>query len=70
MFGSSVFQDGLAVLLGGLLFAALFSIVAMMSDFVLDGEMRFSNKAATLGALAFFGYVGVATFIKVYKSPK
>ena len=68
MFGSGVFQSWLAILLGGLIFAILFIIVGMMSDFVMDGEMQLSNKAASLGALAFVGYMGVATFIRLNKS--
>ncbi len=68
MFGSGVFQSWLAILLGGLIFAILFIIVGMMSEFVMDGGMQLSNKAASLGALAFVGYMGVATFIRLNNS--
>ena len=67
MFGSGVFESWLTILLGALIFAMLFSIVGMMSDFVLDGEMHFTNKSAALGALAFVGYMGVATFLRIQK---
>lgn len=68
MFGSHVFHSWLSVLLGGLLFAILFGLVEMMSELVMDGEMRVSNKTVSLGALAFVGYIGVATIIKIRKT--
>ena len=67
MFGSHVFHSWVTILLGGVLFAILFGIVGMMSELVMDGEMQISNKAVSLGALAFVGYIGVATFIRVIK---
>ena len=67
MFGSHVFHSWVTILLGGVLFAILFGLVGMMSELVMDGEMQISNKAVSLGALAFVGYIGVATFIRVIK---
>ncbi len=67
MFGSHVFQSWLSVLLGAILFAMLFGLIGMMSELVLGGEMNLSNQAISLGALAFVGYVGVATFIRIHR---
>ncbi len=69
MFGSNVFQSWLSVLLGALFFALLFVLVGAMSELVMDGQMQITNKAIMLGALAFVGYIGVATFIRSKKSP-
>lgn len=67
MFNSHVFQSWLTVLAGGLIFALLFVLVGAMSELVMDGEMKITNKAISLGLLAFVGYVGVASFIRLRK---
>lgn len=67
MFNSHVFQSWLTVVAGGFLFSLLFVLVGAMSELVMEGEMRISNKAISLGLLAFVGYIGVASFIRLRK---
>lgn len=64
MFESNLFHSWFLVLLGGMLFAGLFGFVAMLSDLVLGGELQVNQKALSMGALAFVGYVGVAALLK------
>ena len=66
MFESDAFQSWLTVLLGGLLFALLFCLMGMMSELVLQGEWQITTRSASLGALAFIGYIAVATFIRTH----
>ncbi len=67
MFNSHAFQSWLSVLFGGVVFGLLFVLVGIMSELVLDGEFHMTRMAVSLGLLAFVGYVGVASAIRMRK---
>ena len=67
MFNSQAFQSWFIVVLGGFVFALLFMLVGMMSGLVIDGELHMTRMAVSLGLLAFVGYIGVASAVRMRK---
>ena len=64
MFDTQLFNSWTSVIAGALLFAALFIFLGIMSDFAFDGVLKVSNQSLGLSALAFTGYIGVATYLR------
>jgi hypothetical protein len=69
MFDSDLFASWPSVLAGALFFSILFSLVGILSELVLDGELRFSGQSISLSLLAFTGYLGVAAAIRRRGNP-
>lgn len=70
MFDAEVFQSWASVLFGGVVFALLFGFVGMMSGLVMDGELHVTRLSIALSMLAFVGYVGVASALRLKKEEK
>ncbi len=58
------FHSWPVVLLGAVLFAGLFALMAMLSDLLFDGVLRVTPRVLSFGALAFVGYLGVSALIR------
>ena len=64
MFGNHAFQSWSVILVGGVVFAMLFMIVAMMTELLFDGAFRMTPGVAAFGLAAFVGYVGAAIVLR------
>lgn len=65
MFNQRAFDSWPSIVAGGVLFALLFALAAVMTEFVLDGAPRVSRWVIAFGAAAFAGYVGVAVLLRM-----
>ena len=64
MFGDQAFHSWAVILVGGVLFASLFVLLAMMMELVFEGEFRMTPGVVSFGVVAFVGYVGTAMILK------
>ncbi len=69
MFTQRAFGSWLSVLAGAALFALLFALAALMTEFVLEGTPRVSRWVVVFGIAAFAGYVGVAVLLRMERAP-
>ena len=69
MFGDQAFHTWPIILVGAVLFAALFALLAMMMELVFGGEFQMTPGVAGFGVMAFLGYVGTAVILKRSNAP-
>ncbi len=64
MFGNHAFQSWAVILIGGVVFAMLFMIAAMMTEVLFDGAFEMTPGAMAFGLAAFVAYVGAAIVLR------
>lgn len=64
MFSDQAFQSWLVILAGALVFAGLFTLLALLTEVLFEGSARFTPGVIGFGTAAFVGYVGVASFLR------
>ena len=69
MFGDQGFHTWTIILVGGVLFAALFMLLAMMTELVMQGEFQVTPGVMGFGIVAFIGYIGTAMILKRSNAP-
>lgn len=69
MFGDQAFHTWSVILVGGVLFAALFVLLALMMELVFEGEFQMTPGVIGFGLVAFVGYIGTATILKRSNEP-
>ena len=69
MFGDQAFHSWVVILVGGMLFAALFVLLAMMMELVFEGEFQMTPGVMGFGVIAFVGYIGTALILKRSNGP-
>ena len=70
MFGDQAFHTWSIILVGAVLFAALFVLLAMMMELVFEGEFRMTAGVMGFGMVAFVGYVGTAMILRRGNTPR
>ncbi|MFQ5569639.1 MAG: hypothetical protein ACE5G0_08180 [Rhodothermales bacterium] len=68
MFDDQAFYSWPLILVGALLFAGLFSGLALMTEFLFEGMFRLTPGVVGFGTAAFLGYVGAAVLLR-HRSP-
>jgi len=69
MIGNQAFQSWVVILVGAVMFAGLFVVLAMMMELLFDGTFRVTPGAVRFGLAAFVGYVGTAVFLRRNNTP-
>jgi hypothetical protein len=64
LFDRRAFADAPRILLGALSFGVLFAALSLSADLVMEDATRQAERAGTLGAVAFFGYLAVAVYLR------
>lgn len=64
MFNERAFGTWPLVLTGAALFAALFTLVALMAEGLFEGTVRLNRSIVGFGLTAFAGYVFVAMLLR------
>ncbi len=69
MFDDRAFHSWPLILGGAALFAALFALLALMTEFLFEGSFRVTVAVVGFGVAAFVGYVGTAMILRQGRPP-
>ena len=69
MFGNHAFQSWAVILVGAVMFAMLFMILAMMTELLFEGAFQMTLGVMGFGLAAFVGYVGAAVLLRRDNTP-
>lgn len=63
MFDRRAFSDAPRIVLGAIVFGGTFALLSLLADLVTEGGERRETRALLFGALAFVGYLAIATYL-------
>lgn len=69
MFDDQAFQSWPVIVAGALLFAGLFTLLALMIELVFEGAFRVTPTVLGFGIAAFFGYIGTVLLLRQQGPP-
>ena len=64
MFDDHAFATWPLILGGATLFAALFALLALMTELLFEGAFKVTPEVVGFGVTAFIGYVGTAVILR------
>ena len=64
MYGVRAFASTWHVVVGGLFFSALFTVIAILTESIFSGRVEITGWVMSVGVTSFVGYLLVAHFLR------
>lgn len=64
MFDERAFQTWPLILVGAVMFSALFTLLALMAELLFEGTLQMTSTVVGFGVASFTGYIGTAAILR------